>query len=209
MSQRQVEPCDLTAVRAALRRKRERGAEDSCSLPKFSPQAGVDAPAAGKTAENEFTRILTKVWRLLLLSMFSACSCSHVCFPSCLMGPPTHSVVPTCQDNFKQMRVVGQFNLGFIIGQLGSDLFILVRKWRLNILMSLLACWCGDSCCSLSCAASQDQHACDEKIQFEGLQRTTTIHEQRLMAYVFACFLSSVIRGEWCVLSSAVLVLLN
>ncbi len=49
------------------------------------------------------------------------------------------------------MRVLGQFNLGFIIGALGTDLFIL------------------------------DQHACDEKVQFEGLQKSTTIHEQKLL----------------------------
>lgn len=49
------------------------------------------------------------------------------------------------------MRVIGQFNLGFIVTQLGPDLFII------------------------------DQHASDEKFQFETLQRTTVIHEQRLI----------------------------
>ncbi|CAN0536845.1 unnamed protein product [Scytosiphon promiscuus] len=49
------------------------------------------------------------------------------------------------------MRVVGQFNLGFAICLLGSDLFIL------------------------------DQHACDEKYNFEVLQKTTTIHQQPLV----------------------------
>jgi DNA mismatch repair protein PMS2 len=52
------------------------------------------------------------------------------------------------------MQVIGQFNLGFIIARLGSDLFIL------------------------------DQHACDEKYTFETLQRTTKIHEQPLIQYV-------------------------
>ena len=47
--------------------------------------------------------------------------------------------------------VVGQFNLGFIIGRLGSDLFIL------------------------------DQHACDEKFNFERLRAHTRIHEQQLL----------------------------
>ncbi len=55
------------------------------------------------------------------------------------------------KDSFLRMRVVGQFNLGFIIARLDDDLFIL------------------------------DQHACDEKFRFETLQRTTTIHEQRLI----------------------------
>lgn len=53
------------------------------------------------------------------------------------------------------MRVVGQFNLGFMICLLGSDLFIL------------------------------DQHACDEKYNFEVLQETTTIHQQPLVRYAF------------------------
>lgn len=53
------------------------------------------------------------------------------------------------------MRVVGQFNLGFMICLLGSDLFIL------------------------------DQHACDEKYNFEVLQKTTTIHQQPLVRYEF------------------------
>lgn len=55
------------------------------------------------------------------------------------------------QEHFTQMRIVGQFNLGFMICLLGSDLFIL------------------------------DQHACDEKYNFEVLQKTTTIHQQPLV----------------------------
>jgi DNA mismatch repair protein PMS2 len=56
------------------------------------------------------------------------------------------------KEAFRRMRVIGQFNLGFIIGSLGSDLFIL------------------------------DQHACDEKVRFEYLQASTKIHEQPLFA---------------------------
>ncbi|CAM9544259.1 unnamed protein product [Ectocarpus sp. 6 AP-2014] len=55
------------------------------------------------------------------------------------------------KEHFTQMRVVGQFNLGFMICLLGSDLFIM------------------------------DQHACDEKYNFEVLQQTTTIHQQPLV----------------------------
>lgn len=58
------------------------------------------------------------------------------------------------QEHFTHMRVVGQFNLGFMICLLGSDLFIL------------------------------DQHACDEKYNFEVLQQTTTIHQQPLVRCV-------------------------
>ncbi|XP_075224160.1 mismatch repair endonuclease PMS2 [Lycorma delicatula] len=55
------------------------------------------------------------------------------------------------KDMFSQMEVIGQFNLGFIIARLKSDLFII------------------------------DQHATDEKYNFETLQRTTIINNQRLV----------------------------
>ena len=54
--------------------------------------------------------------------------------------------------DFAKMRVVGQFNLGFILCVLGSDLFIV------------------------------DQHASDEIFNFERLQRTTTLNRQPLIA---------------------------
>ena len=49
------------------------------------------------------------------------------------------------------MKVIGQFNKGFIIAKVGGDMFIL------------------------------DQHACDEKVNFERLQRTTVIQQQPLI----------------------------
>lgn len=49
------------------------------------------------------------------------------------------------------MEVVGQFNLGFIIARLDSNLFII------------------------------DQHASDEKYRFETLQRETSLQHQRLL----------------------------
>ncbi len=49
------------------------------------------------------------------------------------------------------MKVVGQFNLGFIIAKLDNDLFII------------------------------DQHATDEKYNFEILQNTTTLASQKLV----------------------------
>lgn len=55
------------------------------------------------------------------------------------------------KDMFAQMEVIGQFNLGFIIARLGSDLFII------------------------------DQHATDEKYNFETLQRTTALSNQKLV----------------------------
>lgn len=55
------------------------------------------------------------------------------------------------QEWFKELEVLGQFNRGFIICRLGQDLFII------------------------------DQHASDEKYNFEELQRTTMISKQRLV----------------------------
>ena len=51
-----------------------------------------------------------------------------------------------------QMEILGQFNLGFIITRLGQDLFII------------------------------DQHATDEKYNFETLQQTYVLQNQRLIA---------------------------
>lgn len=55
------------------------------------------------------------------------------------------------KDMFKRMEILGQFNLGFIIAKLDNDLFII------------------------------DQHASDEKYNFEDQQRNTTIRSQRLI----------------------------
>lgn len=52
------------------------------------------------------------------------------------------------------MKIVGQFNLGFIVTKLENDLFIV------------------------------DQHASDEKYNFETLQQTTTLNSQKLVMSV-------------------------
>ncbi|KAK3528488.1 hypothetical protein QTP70_000308 [Hemibagrus guttatus] len=56
------------------------------------------------------------------------------------------------KDMFKEMEIIGQFNLGFIVTKLKSDLFII------------------------------DQHATDEKYNFEMLQQHTVLKGQRLIA---------------------------
>ncbi|XP_034249973.1 mismatch repair endonuclease PMS2 [Thrips palmi] len=55
------------------------------------------------------------------------------------------------KDMFSKMEIVGQFNLGFIVTKLGQDLFII------------------------------DQHATDEKYNFETLQTQTTLKNQKLV----------------------------
>ena len=68
-----------------------------------------------------------------------------------LLSPSQLTRVVSKQD-FAQMNVVGQFNLGFIIAQLGaSDLFII------------------------------DQHAADEKYRYERLRRLTRTQQQPLL----------------------------
>ncbi|XP_061912054.1 mismatch repair endonuclease PMS2 [Entelurus aequoreus] len=56
------------------------------------------------------------------------------------------------KDMFKDMEIVGQFNLGFIITKLNSDIFMI------------------------------DQHATDEKYNFEMLQQHTVLQGQKLIA---------------------------
>uniref|UniRef100_A0A3P9MR69 PMS1 homolog 2, mismatch repair system component n=1 Tax=Oryzias latipes TaxID=8090 RepID=A0A3P9MR69_ORYLA len=56
------------------------------------------------------------------------------------------------KDMFKEMKIIGQFNLGFIITKLNSDIFII------------------------------DQHATDEKYNFEMLQQHTLLQGQKLIA---------------------------
>ncbi|XP_055946183.1 mismatch repair endonuclease PMS2-like isoform X1 [Argiope bruennichi] len=55
------------------------------------------------------------------------------------------------KEHFSQMTIIGQFNLGFIITRLGDDLFII------------------------------DQHATDEKYNFEQLQKETVLETQQLL----------------------------
>lgn len=63
------------------------------------------------------------------------------------------------KEMFKKMLIVGQFNHGFIITKLNNDLFIV------------------------------DQHATDEKYNFEQLQATTVLEHQVLVKYVLIKFL--------------------
>ena len=55
------------------------------------------------------------------------------------------------KDYFAQLKVVGQFNLGFIVAHLGKDVFIV------------------------------DQHATDEKFNYERLKATTKLKTQSLI----------------------------
>ncbi|GMI69429.1 POSTMEIOTIC SEGREGATION 1 [Hibiscus trionum] len=55
------------------------------------------------------------------------------------------------KEDFRRMKVIGQFNLGFIIGKLDEDLFIV------------------------------DQHAADEKYNFEHLAQSTILNQQPLL----------------------------
>jgi DNA mismatch repair ATPase MutL len=63
------------------------------------------------------------------------------------------STVDLCKEDLRHMSIIGQFNLGFILAR--------CRNQNLWIL---------------------DQHACDEKYNFERLCKETVIHEQKLIA---------------------------
>lgn len=60
------------------------------------------------------------------------------------------------------MSIIGQFNLGFIVTKLEADLFIV------------------------------DQHASDEKYNFETLQKTTKITSQKLVMLVLSYFVQKI-----------------
>lgn len=59
---------------------------------------------------------------------------------------------------FAEMEILGQFNLGFIVTKLKEDLFLV------------------------------DQHAADEKYNFEMLQQHTVLQAQRLITWVHTGF---------------------
>lgn len=61
--------------------------------------------------------------------------------------------VDLCKEDFLHMSIIGQFNLGFILARCRNN-----NLWIL------------------------DQHACDEKYNFERLCKETVIHEQTLIA---------------------------
>ena len=63
------------------------------------------------------------------------------------------SIISLTKKDFEDMHVIGQFNLGFILVRCRNN-----NLWVL------------------------DQHACDEKYNFERLCATTVIHEQKLLA---------------------------
>jgi len=63
------------------------------------------------------------------------------------------TTVNLCKEDFLHMSIIGQFNLGFILARCRNN-----NLWIL------------------------DQHACDEKYNFERLCKETVIHEQKLIA---------------------------
>lgn len=67
--------------------------------------------------------------------------------------PNSTNQITLRNDDFKSMAVIGQFNLGFILARTQDN-----HLWIL------------------------DQHACDEKFNYEKLVRDTVIHEQQLLA---------------------------
>ncbi|GKC27872.1 DNA mismatch repair protein, partial [Tanacetum coccineum] len=69
------------------------------------------------------------------------------------------------KEDFGRMKVIGQFNLGFIIGKLDQDLFIVDQVLRLYHLSIL----------NLT-------HAADEKYNYEHLSQFTILNQQPLLS---------------------------
>ncbi|KAJ9543345.1 hypothetical protein OSB04_023052 [Centaurea solstitialis] len=69
------------------------------------------------------------------------------------------------KEDFGRMKVIGQFNLGFIIGKLDQDLFVV------------------------------DQHAADEKYNYEHLSQFTTLNQQPLLRRQLLRFLDANVVG--------------
>jgi DNA mismatch repair protein PMS2 len=84
------------------------------------------------------------------------------------------------KDSFNRMRVIGQFNLGFIIASLGEE----DQADGSGAVGAADAAGGVGGVGGVGGAGSRrglfilDQHACDEKFNFERLQRDTVIHEQ-------------------------------
>lgn len=80
------------------------------------------------------------------------------------------------KDDFSTMEVLGQFNLGFII----------IRRRRTGTTDALGGAGAGapDQSATLDDLFIVDQHAADEKYNFETLQQTTRINSQALIRYV-------------------------
>ena len=68
-------------------------------------------------------------------------------------GDEKESTLSLCKEDIRHMSIIGQFNLGFILARDHNN-----NLWIL------------------------DQHACDEKYNFERLCKETVIHEQKLIA---------------------------
>ena len=86
------------------------------------------------------------------------------------------------KDNFRQMRMIGQFNLRFILAQRHEDLSVGVGRRARGVVPSLLVAHCPSYL--LACLRLRfiiDQHATDEKYGFETLQRTTVLNSQPLL----------------------------
>ncbi|KAL4874679.1 hypothetical protein BJY04DRAFT_224786 [Aspergillus karnatakaensis] len=76
------------------------------------------------------------------------------------VAPEERLSLTVSKDDFSQMRILGQFNLGFILATRPSSSNVSTSQDELFII---------------------DQHASDEKYNFERLQSTTTVQNQRLV----------------------------
>jgi DNA mismatch repair protein PMS2 len=160
---------------------------------RFDPQAALRACAA-KAAASTTPTPTPEPSSSLSAALSAECSTDPERGKDCEAAARVFSRVLN-KGHFQQMVVLGQFNLGFIIVRVGSDIFILdqvrcfksVDKTKTCRYFHVLLIRPSDSLLTYAhfspslCPPSRVQHACDEKYNFETLQSSTTIHEQRLI----------------------------
>lgn len=153
-----------------------RQAEEKASMPTAEQLRRANSALKGGTRKDATTRLLAELDGSIdrieaqMRYMQEAMHCRSGHEPSDTRDAPAGNPAPTAEErlslsisktDFAKMRIVGQFNLGFILATRSSasntpsqsqdDLFII------------------------------DQHASDEKYNFERLQATTVVQNQRLV----------------------------
>jgi DNA mismatch repair protein PMS2 len=140
-------------------REKERPRQRKVSFPPSSVKSPNDAEAAQETIDEEVcwdgfgsTQAIVDAARTERLRVRDRKRSLHES-ESRALPDASEGIISLNKGDFECMEVIGQFNMGFI-----------VAKSRDNHLWIL------------------DQHACDEKYNFEKLCRETVINEQRLIA---------------------------
>ncbi|KAJ0015790.1 hypothetical protein NQD34_014080, partial [Periophthalmus magnuspinnatus] len=135
--QRKTVPVQFSFQQLELRIKKLQQRGGAKDEPKYRRFRAKINPGDNQSAEDELKK---EIWYVFI-------SCKEFISSKNLFS----FFVCYSKDMFKEMEIIGQFNLGFIITKLNSDIFMI------------------------------DQHATDEKYNFEMLQQHTVLQGQRLI----------------------------